>query len=162
MQKGDLHIILDAVRLMGSLEGAMAEFYRACGQARHEAIEPWLELEQQERRHVERLARMANLISERPDRFERLRNFNPIAIRTFIAYVESTTARLRRNELPAADLTRVLSTAYDMEQSILESKYGEIVRSTDGEYQALVREIIADTADHKAKLGDLLAERRTA
>ncbi len=162
MQKADLDNILDAVRLMGTLEGAMAEFYRVCGLARPKANELWLELEQQERRHVERLARMASLISERPDRFERLRNFNPVAIRTFIAYVESTTARLRRNELPAADLTRLLSTAYDMEQSILESKYGEIVRSTDGEYQALVQEIVADTNVHKTRLGNLLAERRTA
>ncbi len=162
MQKADLQIILDAVHLMASLEGAMAEFYRICGQVQRSASEPWLELEQQERRHAEHLARMASLISECPDNFERLRNFNPAAIRTFITYVKSTTARLRRNELPAGDLTRLLSTAYDMEQSILESRYGEIVRSTDSEYQALVGQIVADTAAHRARLAGLLAERRTA
>ncbi len=162
MQTQDLPVILNTLHLMTELEEAMAAFYRTCAQVRGEASEPWLDLAQEERCHAEYVTRMASLIAECPDRFERRRNLNPAAIRTFLDYVESTTERLRRRELPATDLTRLLSMAYDMEQSILESKFGEIVRSTDTKFQALMREIMADTAAHRERLGRLLAEGRRA
>jgi hypothetical protein len=44
-----------------------------------------------------------------------------------------------------------------MEQSILESKYNEIVATADRDYRLLVREILADTAAHKAKIAAALA-----
>lgn len=159
-QRGELSAILDVLKLIAGAEGAMAEFYRTCAQIRGEGAGPWLDLEREERQHFERVTRMATILAERPDDFERFRAFHPVAIRTFIGYVESTTERLRRNELPAADHVRLLSTAYDMEQSIIECKYSEIVRSADLEYQELLREIIGDAVVHKNRLGTLLAAAR--
>ncbi len=157
MRTSDLSSTLDALTLMVKAEESMAEFYRTCAQLRREGTGPWQDLEREERQHAEHAARMATIVAERPERFEPLRAFKPVAIRTFIGYVEAATERLRRNELPAADYVRLLSTAHDIEQSHIESKYGEIVRTTDPEYQGLLREILDDSAAHKARLEKLLA-----
>jgi hypothetical protein len=160
MRKAELSATLDVLKFIAGAEAAMAEFYRTCAQGQGEGTDPWLDLEREERQHVERVTRMATILAEQPDDFECSRAFHLAAIHTFTGYVESTTERLRRDELPAADHVRLLSTAYDMEQSIIECKYGEIVRSTNFEYQELLREIIGDTVAHKNRLGTLLAAAR--
>lgn len=160
MRRGDLSAILDVLTLIAMAEGAMAEFYRTCAQVRGAETDPWLDLEREERQHIDRVTRMITIIAERPEQFERLRTFNPVAIRTFIGYVESTTEQLRRNELPATDLVRLLSTACGMEQSNIECKYSEIVRSTDVDFQALLHEIVDGTVTHKNRLETLLAAAR--
>ena len=160
MRSGDLSATLEVLKLLARAEETMAEFYRTCAQVRGAETDPWLDLEREERQHLEYVTRMATIIAERPEHFERLRPFNPVAIRTFIGYVESTTERLRRNELPAADRVRLLSTAHGIEQSNIECKYSEIVRSTDVEFQALLHEIIGGTVTHKKRLETLLAAAR--
>ncbi len=162
MRREDLSATLDAAKLMAEAEGAMAEFYQTCAQVPSKVPTPWVELEREERQHLDRVTRMAAIIAERPEQFEPLRSFKPVAIRTFISYVVSATDRLRRNELPGSDFVRLLSTARDIEQSYIESKYGEIVQSRDPEYQQLLGEILDGTRSHQARLETLLASARKA
>ena len=72
-----------------------------------------------------------------------------MAIKTFISYVQTTTQRVQTGQFPKPDVPRILAIARDMEQSILESKYVEIVKTSDVEYQTIVRKILSDTAAHK-------------
>jgi len=43
----------------------------------------------------------------------------------------------------------MLILARDFEQSVLESHYAEIVKTTDAEYQTLMKNILSQTQEHK-------------
>jgi rubrerythrin len=157
MNPTDLASILDTLKIISRLELAMAEFYGACAEV-WEAEKPfWLSLKQEELQHIQNLAKMANIVAQRQAQFERNRSFNAVAIRTFISYVETTTQRARTGQIPKPDLSHILAIARDMEQSILESKFVEIVKTGDVEYLTIVRKILADTAAHKKKIVAQLA-----
>jgi hypothetical protein len=79
----------------------------------------------------------------------------PTAIRTFIAGIRSNIERLRKEEI---DEKKVLFLGVDLEQSFLESKYAEIVKTSDTEFQSLMREINADTMFHREYLNRKLIE----
>jgi hypothetical protein len=46
----------------------------------------------------------------------------------------------------------MLFIARDLERSILENSYGQMLKSDDPGFQALVNEIVSDTVDHHAYL----------
>ena len=50
----------------------------------------------------------------------------------------------------------------DVEQSLLESKYTEILKTNDLEYNDLVKEIMAQTEGHKKMLSRKIEESATA
>jgi cytochrome P450 len=106
----------------------------------------------EEMRHAQHLQRMAEIVAGRPARFEPNRAFSAAAIQRFMAYLESLTERARTNGIPRTDQHRLLCLARDLEQSILESKCHELVKTQDAEYLALIRGIIAETAAHKARI----------
>lgn len=149
MNPADLTSTLESLKIISQLELAMAEFYRACAEAWEAEKAFWLSLEQQELHHIHNLAKMANILTQRQARFERNRSFNVAAVQTFISYVKTTTQGVQSGQLAKPDSSRVLTIARDMEQSILESKYAEIVKTSDVEYQTIVRKILSDTAAHK-------------
>jgi hypothetical protein len=95
---------------------------------------------------------MADIIAARPAEFTPRRPFNTTAVQTFMSYVRAAAERVRSGELSRADSAHLLTLARDMEQSVLESKYGEIVQTTDVEYQGLMRQIVAETVAHKGKI----------
>ena len=147
----------DTLSAITRLERAMATFYRACAETPGDARDFWLGLEQEELRHAQHLQRMAEIVAARPGRFEPDRTFNAAAIQTFMAYLEALIERVRANEVPRTDQHRLLSLARDLEQSLLESKYHELVKTQDVEYLALIRTVIADTVAHKSRIVTRLA-----
>lgn len=157
MNRNSLALTADTLNLLSRLERAMAAFYRVCAEAPGDSREFWLGLEQEEVRHTEHLQRMAEIVAERPDRFETNRAFSAAAIQTFMAYLESLTERVRANEIPRTDQHHLLSLARDLEQSLLESKGHEVVKTQDAEYLALIRVVIADTVAHKGRIVTHLA-----
>jgi hypothetical protein len=152
MNRASLALTLDTLDVLAGLERAMASFYRVCAEAPGDSRDFWVDIEQEEMRHAQHLRRMAEIVVERPDRFEPNRAFSAVAIRTFMAYLESLTERVRTNAIPRTDQHRLLSLARDLEQSLLESKCHELVKTQDAEYRALIRGIIAETVAHKARI----------
>jgi hypothetical protein len=55
----------------------------------------------------------------------------------------------------------MLFISRDIEQSILESRYGEIVKSSDVEFQSLMKEIESETLAHREFLNDKIKEGQT-
>jgi hypothetical protein len=141
---------------MGCLEETMAAFYQACGSLATAEAPSWRELELAERRHMEQVQRLAAMVTERPARFEQNPAFKAAALRSVIAYVDAALARLQSGQAPT-DLRRLLSLARDLEQSILESRYPEVVKTADLEFQGLARGLVADTAAHKGQIMARLA-----
>ena len=89
---------------------------------------------------------MIKILSERPECFEFGYPFKPPAIKTFISGIKSNIQKLRSGKLPK---DRISYVARDIEGSILESKYMEIIRTNEPEFQTLVKQIVSDTMTHK-------------
>lgn len=140
------------MKALERLELALAGFYGLCGESVANGPEFWATLAQEERQHAETIRRMAAILTERPDRFETSRVFHLTAIQTFIAYIDSLAEHLRTGEISRSDQHHLLSLARDVEQSVLEGKWTEIVATADAEFQALFRTIVSETMAHKAKI----------
>ena len=152
MQRYELAGTLEMLKAQERLELALARFYSLCDEPAATGPEFWATLAREEGRHAEAIRRMAAMLAERPDRFEPNRRFHGTAIHTFLAYVESLAERLRTGEISRSDQHHLLSLARDVEQSVLEGKWIEIVATADAEFQALFRTIVSETMAHKAKI----------
>lgn len=155
MRQKDFENLSEALRTMGELELTVAEFYQTCGERWTEHKSFWMDMEFAELKHADNVERMGMILSERPGKFEMGCFITPTAIRTFIAGIRSNIERLRREEI---DEKKVLFLGVDLEQSFLESKYAEIVKTSDTEFQSLMRGINAETMFHREYLNRKLIE----
>jgi hypothetical protein len=94
---------------------------------------------------------MIRISSEKPEKFKLGHPFKRPAVQTFISGVKSNIEKLRNRKLPK---DKVLFIARDMEESILESKYMEIIRTEEPEFQTLMKQILSDTVTHKGWLNE--------
>jgi hypothetical protein len=53
---------------------------------------------------------------------------------------------------------KTLFVARDIEESILESKYMEIIRTNEPEFQTLMKQILLDTVTHKEWLNEKMRQ----
>ena len=155
MRQQDLENLSETLRSMEELELTVAEFYQTCGERWTDHKRFWMDMEFAELKHADSVGRMGKILSERPGKFEVGAFIPPTEIRTFIAGVRSNIERLRKEEI---DEKKVLFLGVDLEQSFLESKYAEIVKTNDTEFQSLVREINADTMFHREYLNRKIIE----
>ena len=154
MQGADLAGTLEVLHLMLDLEQAIGKVYRVCGEMAAPDRAFWQELEHAEQRHAENIRRLQAILRERPSRFARNRSFTATALRTVLAYVKDQTDRL---EKAGGDRRRMLSLAANLEQSLLESRYAEVVTTVDVEYQSLLQDIHRETLAHKRMIAARLA-----
>jgi len=141
-----LQNLLSVMKMMAETEQLVANFYRSCGDQWEEDREFWLSIVAEEEKHAGNLDRMARIVAARPERFELGRPFNQAAIRTVTAGIESQLKHLKEDRVTRE---RLLYMARDMEASVMEKFYGEIVRTSDVEYLTLLKEITNETFDHK-------------
>jgi rubrerythrin len=155
MMRSDLDGVLETIGEMEKLELAAAKFYRACAGVwlGHKAL--WESLIEEEAGHTNNLKRMAELVAAKPELFQRFRPFNVKSVQTAVAGLEK---EINAIEAGGCSLTDVLAFARDFEQSLMEMKYGEIVKTADIEYQTLVKGLMSETLQHKGKICDLIAK----
>jgi len=151
----DLGNVNDLLKKMVQLELVMAELYRTCGQILVSDKDFWTDLEKAEAHHAENIHLMSKIISEMPTSFELGRPVKPAAIQTSIAGVQWNIQRLKKKELSEKNM---LFIARDLEQSTLESNYGEIVKTNDIEYKNLINQILSETAVHRDRLNKKIQE----
>jgi len=149
MASGDLKGILNVLSFMAEAEEVLAELYHACGQVWDDGHAFWSDIEEEERKHVRNIETMKDIISRKPERFEKGRPFNVMAAQTVIKGVRSNIEKVRAGTLQRKN---ALFMARDIEQSIMENRYGEIVKTDDVEYLGLMKEIVTDTAAHKGRI----------
>ena len=155
MQHQDMGDLLETLKTMGELELSVAQFYQTCGELWPEHHEFWTDMKYAEMKHADNVARMARILEERPENFQTGRFIVPTTVKMFIADIQSKIERLKSQEV---DEKKGLSLGLGFEQSYLESKYAEIVRTDDHEFKSLVREINADTVFHREYLSGKLRE----
>jgi len=141
--------------MMAELELKISEFYRECGDFWKQEKDFWASLEKDEVTHAQLVRKMADILLARPEQFEENRPFNPVSIAVTLAGIQKNLQKLKEGQLQGLHL---LSIARDMEQSLLETKPGEILNSRDMEYQNLLQMIESQTHAHKRKLAEKIEE----
>jgi hypothetical protein len=154
MQEKDLARILESLKWMAEAEEAVGEYYRACAGVPGEDREFWLQAAGEEDVHNRSLQKMAELVSQNPERFSLNRPFNPAAIRTFISFIRQNTANLKQGKTSGESL---LFVARDIERSLLELAYFEIIKTNDPDSERTIKEMKAQTVEHKQRLEQKIA-----
>jgi hypothetical protein len=148
----------DICRVMGmmaDLELKVSEFYRECGDLWPQDKEFWSSLEKEEISHSGSLQKMAELFSARPERFAMNRPYNIASLSLALTGVQSLLLRLKKGQIHKEN---ILFAARDLEQSLLENKPWEVLKTGDGEYTAILRDIAAQTLAHRRRLENRIAE----
>ncbi len=147
---------LDVVfKQLAGLELAIATLYRTCGERWVADREFWSLMEESEKKHAQNIHRMRNILLHKPQSFEMKRPVNPAAIRTSSAGIRGQMERIKSRELSEE---KMLTIGRDLEQSILERNDMEITRSSDTEYEWLMKEIRVDTLAHRTTLDQKITE----
>jgi hypothetical protein len=158
MNKMSLDNILIILEAMIQYEMGLSELYETCAGVSKEDGELWRSLSGAEIHHADNIKKMTAILVEKHDRFEIGRPFNIVALKTAMAGVKDTTGRISRGEFSRE---RMLISARDFEQSMLESHYTEIVRTDDLEYQTLMKNILSQTQEHKKAIQKAIDEVKT-
>jgi len=141
-----LQNLLETMGMMAATEKLVANFYQTCSEMCEADRAFWLAIAKEEEKHARNIERMSQIVALKPEHFEIGRPFNQTAIRTIMAGVEGHLKRLQEGIIPRE---RLMVVARDIEASVMEKNYGEIVRTTDLEYLNLVNEITQETTDHR-------------
>jgi hypothetical protein len=140
---------------LADFELAAAELYRTCSQVWDLDKEFWVAMQQAEMKHSKNIHRMADIVCSKPGDFTPGRVFTPAAVQTSIAGIKGNIQRLAKREIARRNMFFI---ARDLEQSMLEKNYAEIVKTNDAEYQLLVSEVLSDTVSHREQLNKRIRE----
>jgi len=141
--------LLEILGSIGEAELSFGRFYRQCAETWEADEEFWLNLEAEEIKHARIIGEMAELIRQNPGLFQLNRPFNVTAVRTVISGIEQNIEKLAKGLITRE---RAMVLARDIESSIIEKTYHEIVKTADLTYLTLVRQVVSDTHRHRSDI----------
>ena len=138
--------VIGNLRLLSKGEGAIAEFYQLCGDVLTDDRAFWHEVAKCERTHAETALKMADLVEREPGKYRPGNSCNVALIRLLSAHIHDLVARMREGMIRKEEL---LSMAADIESSVVELSYKDLVKTNVTEYCAMARRLEEDTAGHR-------------
>ena len=150
----DVDQVLRIMKTLSEAELAVAMLYKECSLVWKGEQNFWLKLVSEEKKHAKNIERMAQILSRKPERFESGRPLNIVAIHTFIKGIKNNITRLKGEGMSVLNM---LFIARDIERALIETKYAEILKSGDVEFNNLAKEIVLDTVRHKDLLDKKIA-----
>ncbi len=154
----DVERITKVLESMIQYELILSDFYKHCADMWTEDQTFWQNLAHAELNHAENMQKMREIIVKKQEAFEAGRPFNPIAVNTAMTGLKDYTQKITSGALSCE---KMLIIARDIEQSILESHYTEIVKTADLEYQTLMKAILSQTFEHKKTIEKKIQEIKT-
>jgi len=146
----DLKEIVAEMGRIAGVESLLAEFYLACAAACPGDGEFWKGLSAQERTHAAYLLEMAQLVNRSGGvGYTVSRSFPPAALRTFVAGVQANLEAVRNGALKD---DRLYFVSHEIEHALLESRFHELLKTDDAEYNTLLRKVADETGAHRATL----------
>lgn len=143
-----------------TLEVAMAAFYKACAQQWPEDADFWNGVAHQELAHACSVESMGALIELNPQHFTLARSFKVAAINTVIAGVNRNRELVSARQLLKR---QALHSAYDIEKTVIERRFYELVETKDVRFLEIRNDIIEQTRKHQEQFERQIArsERRS-
>ncbi len=155
MNNTDIEKLNKTMDSMIQYELLLSDLYEKCAEIWTKDKVFWIDIAHQEVHHAENIRRMQEIITKRPAPFEAGRPLNPIAITTAITGLKDIIKRLTAG---AYSYEKILIIARDIEQAVLEAHYSEIVKTSDVEYQTLMKSILGETHNHNTLIKQKLTE----
>lgn len=149
MLAADAKNVSRTLNAMAELELVISELYKCAGERWEENMEFWSSLAEAEVSHAGDLRKMAAILNGKPQDFEMGRLIAVSTVHSVLTGVKNLIQRLKNGEFNQKAL---LFLARDLEQSILESKYTELLNTEDIEYQKRISEIVSQTEMHRQLL----------
>lgn len=151
----DIEKITKVLEAMIQYELLLSDFYNHNAKLWMDDHVLWNNLALAEIRHADNIRKMRDIIVKKQECFAIGRPFNLTVLNTLGAGLKDTTRRLSLGEFSRE---KMLIMARDIEQSIIESNYAEIVKTEDTEYNALMKDIISQTHEHKKIIQEKISE----
>jgi rubrerythrin len=151
----DLARAMETLNVMAEAEEAVEEFYQACANLPGEDRAFWLQMSGEETTHKRYIQKIGEAISRDPENFSLRRPFNVSPTRMFISFIQKSKADLDQGKLRKE---RILFIARDIEHSLLELSYFEIIKTSDPASEKALKDIAAQTAEHGRRLERKIAE----
>lgn len=145
-----LKVMNDMIRL----EEAFADLYQECSEKFPEDQKFWIAICHQEKLHAKFIRELLDLVSANPAEFKFGRPFSAVAIKTILSNIQDLTEQVRSGKF---DRKRALFRARDIENSVLETKYHEIVSTENLKFKEIIDRIMKDTSSHKNLLAAKIA-----
>jgi len=150
MAQKDVREIVATLGLMAEAERCISRFYLLCADKLPDDREFWENISAEEVGHAASIAKMAEIVTEKVgEGFEFNRAFNRTSVNTFTLGVDASAEALKKGALAGR---RIYFVSRDIEQALLEARYGEVVRTSDSGFTALLQKIMEETRRHYASL----------
>lgn len=136
------------IELLIEYELAVSELYRECAEKFEEHRDFWSELADEEIIHADNIRKLTDeAIAKNAIIDEKAFAVRPVEIS--IEYSKEITKRVRDNKI---DLLSVLSLAYDLESSLIESEYHKVFVGREEKVNELIRQIHLESTGHKERV----------
>lgn len=146
MNPQNLQQLLKVMEDMTDLELTLARLYQTCSEVFPEDTHFWNAIKAQEEKHADLIRKMAGMVAANPQEYTLGRNFNPTAIRTIKNGIVAHIDALKQGDVPRA---KMLTIARDIEGSVLETNYREMIKTANVQFMELVGRIDSETSVHK-------------
>jgi hypothetical protein len=150
-----LQNLAEIMKLMEETELLIAALYETCADIWEKDRKFWIETAAEEKKHAKNIEKMARIIASRPEQFVLGRPFNMTALKTIRTGLEKEMVRVQNGRITREQM---LYLARDVEASLIEKSYSEIVKTQNLEYLSLVKDIVTETARHKKNLDERIAQ----
>ncbi|MDZ4165036.1 MAG: hypothetical protein U1C55_07900 [Smithellaceae bacterium] len=141
--------IKGVIEPLADLELLIAELYEVCASLIPEKRDFFLALKSEEIAHAEHIKDMICMVYARPHLFEVGLAITPASVNTVIGGAKTNLAKIKNREIPRDKVIIILK---DMEKSLIEARFFDILKTSDSEYNELARKVKTDTVNHRKLL----------
>jgi hypothetical protein len=149
MQEEAVGELVQTIDAMSELEKTVGEFYKECAGFFQFDSQFWLNLSQEEALHSDVLAKLSQMIRRKPYEYEPGKLSSASALRTFISRIHSDHDRLKNGTLTTYN---ALLAAYQMETTMIEYGYTEVVKTTNSKCLEALQKLSAACVIHRGKI----------
>lgn len=148
----EINLILD---ILEETEMLLSKYYGLCALTFPEDSTLWEDISQEEITHSRFVARMREAVMDNPGLFE-MGRLNLSVLKTYRKGLENQFIRLKQGDMPRKNS---LYIARDLENSLMEHRFYEVLEGGDEEYQKLKKRIMEETEQHLQKIDDYIKSR---
>ena len=141
--------ILSTLGTLRQLEAAMARYYLSCSETWGEQSAFWMALAVEEEGHEKIIEDLCRIINLHPEQFDEGLTIEHSAVESYIATVQERISDILKGKHSSRE---ALSFAMKMEESILEGRFFEIVKSENDGFSRLVDILANDLARHRQQI----------
>ena len=153
MEKTERDQMIETLTLLTQVEAAMARYYTACSETWKEHSGLWMDLAIEEEKHEKILHDLAGIVKAHPEQFQIGLRTESSAIQSFIASINEKVPDLLHGKV---SLREALDFALNIEESILEARFFELVIGRNQRYLEFMKVMNADLENHRRKIKEAI------